>query len=311
MNKVNWKLDGMTCANCALTVQQYLTSEGMENVKVNLMGGEVSFDIKDKNQQQLIKGIESLGYSVHNEGEPGTEKRKKLFTSHKQRFLFCLLFTLPLMLHMFDRWIHLHWLMNPWVQLALCLPVYVVGMDFFGRSAIKSIRNRMPNMNVLIAIGASAAFIYSLTGALLNLGPEYLFFETAASIITLVFLGNYLEDASIQSTQRALNSLARSQKVMANMIAFDEHHQEIIFPIENTQLRSGDLILIKSGEQVPADCKVLSGDATVNEAIITGESLPVTKNGKRQTHRRQHHHRRHYKSTGYCRSKRLRAVEYH
>jgi Cu+-exporting ATPase len=184
------------------------------------------------------------------------------------------------MLHMFDKWVHIHWLMNPWVQLGLCLPVYIVGMDFFGRSAFKSIRNRMPNMNVLITIGASAAFIYSLTGALLNLGPEYLFFETASSIITLVFLGNFLEDASIQSTQRALNSLARSQKVMANMIAFDEHHQEIIFPIENTQLRSGDLILIKSGEQVPADCKILSGDATINESIITGESLPITKKGK-------------------------------
>jgi Cu+-exporting ATPase len=184
------------------------------------------------------------------------------------------------MLHMFDKWVHIHWLMNPWVQLGLCLPVYIVGMDFFGRSAIKSIRNRMPNMNVLVAIGATAAFVYSLTGALLNMGPGYLFFETTASIITLVFLGNFLEDASIQSTQRALNSLAKSQKVMANMIAFDEHHQEIIFPIENTQLRSGDLILIKSGEQVPADCKILSGDATVNEAIITGESLPITKKGK-------------------------------
>jgi Cu+-exporting ATPase len=280
MNKVNWKVDGMTCSNCALTVQQYLTGEGLENVKVNLMGGEVSFDIDGKNEQQLLKGIESLGYSVQNEGTPGIPKHKKLFTSHKQRFLFCLVFTLPLMLHMFDGWFHIHWLMNPWVQLGLCLPVYVVGMDFFGRSALKSIRNRMPNMNVLVAIGASAAFIYSIMGALLNLGPEYLFFETTASIITLVFLGNFLEDASIQSTQRALNSLARSQKVMANMIAFDEHHQEIIFPIENTQLRSGDLILIKSGEQVPADCKILSGDATVNEAIITGESLPVTKKGK-------------------------------
>jgi Cu+-exporting ATPase len=280
MNKVNWKVDGMTCSNCALTVQQYLTGEGLENVKVNLMGGEVSFDKNGKNEQQIIKGIESLGYTVQHDELPGSPKRKRLFTSHKQRFLFCLIFTLPLMLHMLDKWVHLHWLMNPWVQLGFCLPVYMVGMDFFGRSAIKSIRNRMPNMNVLVTIGATAAFVYSLTGALLNLGPQYMFFETTASIITLVFLGNYLEDASIQSTQRALNSLARSQKIMANMIAFDENHQEIIFPMENTQLRAGDLILIKSGEQVPVDCKILSGDATVNESIITGESSPVHKKGK-------------------------------
>jgi Cu+-exporting ATPase len=153
-------------------------------------------------------------------------------------------------------------------------------MDFFGRSAIRSIRHGMPNMNVLIAIGATAAFVYSLIGALLNLGAEYLFFETAASIITLVFLGNFLEDTSIESTQRALNSLARSQKVMANMIAYDGEFQEHVFPVENTQLRTGDLILIRTGEQVPADCKILSGDATVNESIITGESLPITKRSK-------------------------------
>lgn len=270
----------MTCSNCALTVQQYLKGEGMDNVKVNPIDGEVSFDINGKSEQHIIKGIESLGYSVQAEEVPGNKKRKRLLKNHKERFLFCLVFTLPLMLHMLDKWWHLHWFMNPWLQLGLCLPVYVVGMDFFGRSALKSLRNGVPNMNVLVAVGATAAFVYSLTGAIMNLGPEYLFFETAASIITLVFLGNFLEDASIQSTQRALNSLAKSQKVMANMIAFDENHQELIFPIENSQLRHGDLILIKSGEQVPADCKILWGDATVNESIITGESLPITKKAK-------------------------------
>ena len=107
-----------------------------------------------------------------------------------------------------------------------------------------------------------------------------MFYETAATIITLVFLGNFLEDASIASTQRELNKLVKSQKVMANMIAFDDEHKEHVFPVENTQLRVGDLILIKSGEQVPVDCKVLWGDVHVNEAIITGESLPVHKYAK-------------------------------
>jgi Cu+-exporting ATPase len=285
MKTVNWKVEGMTCSNCALTIQQYLTKEGMDNVKVNLMAGDVSFNIDGKNEQQVIKGIESLGYKVQTEEVQGEDRPKKFLASHKQRFFFCLVFTLPLMLHMLPHsWMQpanfWAWLMNPWIQLGLCLPVYIVGMDFFGRSAIRSIRHGLPNMNVLIAIGATAAFVYSLTGALLNLGAEYLFFETAASIITLVFLGNYLEDASIESTQRALNSLARSQKVMANMIAFDGDHQEVILPIENTQLRNGDLVLIRTGEQVPADCKILSGDATVNESIITGESMPITKRSK-------------------------------
>ena len=281
MEKVIWKVDGMTCSHCALTISQYLQKEGLQQVKVNPINGEVIFEMNGENNiQKLQKGIESLGYTVKSDALTTIQPRKRIFKNHGQRFLFCLVFTLPLMLHMFDRWIHIHWLMNPLVQLGLSLPVYIVGMDFFGRSAIKSLRNGLPNMNVLIAIGATAAFVYSLAGTLLNLGEGYLFYETAATIITLVFLGNYMEDASVHSTQRALNSLAKSQKVMANMITYDEHHQENIFPIENSQLKTGDLILIKSGEQVPADCKILWGEASVSEAIITGESLPVEKKAK-------------------------------
>jgi Cu+-exporting ATPase len=153
-------------------------------------------------------------------------------------------------------------------------------MSFFGKSAWISLRNKMPNMNVLIALGATAAFAYSLIGTLMGQGEQYLFYETAATIITLVFLGNYLEDASMQSTQRALKSLVKSQKVMANMIAFDENHQEVIFPIENTQLKVGDLVLVRSGEQIPIDCKILWGDAHVNESLLTGESIPVHKVAK-------------------------------
>ncbi len=281
METVNWKVEGMTCSNCALTIQQYLKKEGMKDVKVNLMGGDVSFGLEtEKNKQQIIKGIESLGYSVQPEEGDVKSTRKKFLASHKHRFIFCLIFTLPLLTHMLHRWVHIEWLMDPWVQLGLCIPVYLAGMDFFGKSAWQSIRNGMPNMNVLVALGATAAFVYSLAGTLLKLGPDYLYYETTASIITLVLLGNFLEDASVHSTQRALNKLARSQKVMANMIAFDDQHQEVILPVENTQLRSGDLILIKSGEQVPADSKILWGDATLNESIITGESMPVTKRAK-------------------------------
>lgn len=282
--KVNWKVEGMTCSNCALTIQQYLKAQGMSDVKVDMLQGDVSFDMAEtKTEQSIKKGIEELGYAVQHDDHHGHDHgpaNRKWFKNHKQRFLFCLVFTLPLMMHMLEKWVHIHWLMNPWVQLALCLPVYIVGMDFFGRSAIKSIANRMPNMNVLVALGATAAFVYSLTGAILNLGEQYLFFETTASIITLVFLGNYLEDASIHSTQRALNKLARSQKVMANMLTYDSEGTEHVFSMENTSLQEGDLVLIRSGEQVPADCKILSGDATVNESIITGESLPLTKKYK-------------------------------
>lgn len=283
MEKTNWKVEGMTCSNCSLTITKYLEKKGKQNVKVNLMSGDVIFDRDEGHDtDHIVNGIEEMGYTVNtntNTGNPSNTK-KRVFKTHLHRFLFCAVFTLPLMLHMFDRWWHIPWIMNPWIQLALCIPVYIVGMDFFGRSAIRSLRNMMPNMNVLIAIGATAAFVYSLAGTLLHLGGDYLFYETAAAIITLVFLGNYLEDASINSTQTVLNKLAKSQQVMANMIAFNENHEEVILPVLNEQLRSGDLILIKTGEQVPADSKILSGKASVNEAIITGESLPLEKNPK-------------------------------
>src|SRR5215204_1192495 len=282
MEKIQWKVNGMTCANCALTVNKYLQQQGAQEILVNPLDGDVSFEMNGtKTPQQLAKGIESLGYTVENNGVH-TSNKKKFFSSNLQRFWFCLPFTLLLMLHMIPgaHKIGLHFLMNPWIQLALAIPVFLTGMGYFGRSAVLSLRNRLPNMNVLITIGSASAFIYSLIGTLWNLGEAYLFYETSATIITLVFLGNYLEDASIQSTQRSLKALVKSQKVMANMIAFDGDHKEVILPIENTQLKVGDLILIKTGEQVPADCKILWGEAHVNEAILTGESVPLHKNQK-------------------------------
>jgi Cu+-exporting ATPase len=119
--------------------------------------------------------------------------------------------------------------MNPWVQLLICLPVFFTGMWFFGRSALRSLRNGMPNMNMLITLGALASFIYSLWGAIGEMGSNYMFFETTATIITLVFFGNYLEELSVASTQKAIRSLTKSQKVMANLIAFDDHHKETGF----------------------------------------------------------------------------------
>ncbi|MEO6546817.1 MAG: cation-translocating P-type ATPase [Ferruginibacter sp.] len=280
MEKVEWKVSGMTCTNCALTINQYLKKEGLSEVSVNFIGGEVSFDMgADKSKDQLAKGIEDLGYHIlDGKQAEGATKKKSIFSNHLQRFLFCLPFTAVLMLHMLP-W-HIHFLANPFVQLAICIPVYIVGMGYFGVSAVKSLRRGIPNMNVLIALGATAAFIYSLAGTLGNLGMDYIFYETTATIISLVFLGEWVEHKSVAATQKQLNALARSQKIMANMIAFDDQHKEQIFAIENTLLHNGDLVLIKTGEQVPADCKILWGDVQVNESLITGESRTLFKQKK-------------------------------
>ncbi len=290
MENIQWKIEGMSCSNCVLTISKYLEKQGLQNVKLNLASGDLSFEKTEAlDREQIRKGIRGLGYGVVNEAELAANQaagpRKKPMDRHLRYLLICLPFTVLLLLpmvldHLPGGMLFAGWLMYPWTQLLLCLPVYLLGMNFFGRSAVNSIVNRMPNMNVLIVIGSTAAFLYSLAGTLFGLGPAYQFYETAALIITLIFFGNYLEDISIRATQKALNSLVRSQKVMANMIAFDESHQELVFPVENTVLKSGDLILIKSGEQVPADCKILWGEASVDEAIVTGESLPVERHAK-------------------------------
>jgi Cu+-exporting ATPase len=173
--------------------------------------------------------------------------------------------------------VHIHLLMNPYVQLALTTPVFIVGMSYFGKSAWNSLTKGIPNMNVLVAIGAIASFGYSLYGTIEGLGQAFAYYETTATILTLVFFGNYLEDASVASTQRALKDLVKAQKVMANMIVFDDQHKEVIFNVESETLKVGDLILINSGETIPMDSKILWGEANINESIVTGESVPVHK----------------------------------
>src|SRR5262249_8290322 len=147
----------------------------------------------------------------------------------------------PMLINMIPG-MHIHALMNPYVELALTIPVFIVVMDFFGRSALRSLMKVIPNMNVLIALRATAAFVYSLYGTFAHLTDrrDFIFYETSAAIITLVFLGNWLEDKSVETTQSALRKLAVTQKVTANMIAYDDQYHEHIFPVESTRLKVGD-----------------------------------------------------------------------
>lgn len=277
---INWKVDGITCANCALSINKALEKEGLSNISVNVITGDVSFETLDTNGTvtKAQKRVESLGYVVNDGTAPAKADTKKgpQLSKYMLRFWITLPFTAILMLHMIPG-LHLHWLMNPWVQLALATPVYLIGMNFFGVSAYKSIRSGIPNMNVLIALGATAAFGYSIWGMFQPNPADFMFFETAASIITIVFLGYYLEDVSVARTQKTIKELTKEHVIMANMIAYDSHGHENVFQMESNTLKVGDLVLIKTGEQVPADCKILSGEAEVSEALLTGESLPILK----------------------------------
>ena len=277
MEHIQLKVDGMSCTNCALSIHKYLEKQGAVEPKVSFMEGEVQFDLPGELKKEvLIKGITNLGYKVR--GQEEAAPKKKWLDNNKDRAIFCLLFTLPLVAHMipgFHKIPGMHVFMNPFVQLVITLPVFIVGMGYFGKSAWNSMLNGIPNMNVLVSIGAMASFGYSLYGTLIGKGMEFAYYETTATILTLVFFGNYLEDASIESTQRALKDLVKAQKVMANMIVFDENHKEILFNVESDTLKVGDLVLINAGETIPMDCKVLWGEANVNESIVTGESVPV------------------------------------
>ena len=278
METINWKVEGMTCGNCALSVNKVLSKQGMQKVQVNAVTGEVIFDNPDviTALDTARKNIADLGYKVVDETLANEPVKKKFLGTYLDRFWFCLPFTLILMIGHWGMSFGFHFLHNAWLQMAICLPVFVVGIKFFGSSAYKSLTKGIPNMNVLIALGASAAFIYSMIGTITG-DMDKIFYETAASIITIVFFGNWMEEYAVAKTEKAIQEMTKVQKVMANMIAYDDAHNENIFPVENTHLKVGDLILIKTGEQVPMDCKVLSGDAEVNEAIISGESVPLFK----------------------------------
>ena len=277
MEHIQLKVDGMSCTNCALSIHKYLEKQGAVAPNVNFMEGEVQFDLPvELKKETLVKGITNLGYKVRGQEESGP--KKVWLDNNKARALFCFIFTIPLIAHMMPG-IHqipgMHVFMNPYIQLGMTLPVFIVGMGYFGKSAWNSMLNGIPNMNVLVSIGAIASFGYSLYGTLIGKGMEFAYYETTATILTLVFFGNYLEDASIESTQRALKDLVKAQKVMANMIVFDENHKEVLLNVASDTLKVGDLVLINSGETIPMDCKVLWGEANVNESIVTGESVPV------------------------------------
>lgn len=277
MSKIIWKVEGMTCANCALTITKYLEKQGFTEVNVNPLSGDVRFTSQTAiEEDRLYKGIEALGYHAVSYNTQ-KEKEQRLLKTPLQKFKACFPFTFLLWLPMFIP--GLSWIMNPWVQFFLVIPVMVIGLGYFGKSALKSLFNGIPNMNVLIALGSASAFLYSLY-ITVYVTKGYVYYDSAATIITIVFLGYWMENVAVAKTQEAIKTLSSEQKTIANMIAFDDKHSEQIFAIESSMLRVGDLVLIKSGEKVPSDCKILWGECMVNESIFTGESLPLQKSAR-------------------------------
>ncbi len=264
---IELQVSGMHCNNCALSVHKLLEKKGLQDIYVDFANDEVKFKTNKPSQTPLIiEDIEGLGYKVSEESIPIQEK---FYEKIENKFYFSLIFTIPLFSHMF---LPFHWLHSPMVQLALCIPVYILGCIHFGKSAFNSLKNGIPNMDVLIFIGSSAAFIYSLYGTFQNLGPDFLFYETAATIISLVLLGNVLEKRSVSQTTSAVRELMKFQEVKANKL-----YNGKMLTINSQEVLPGDTLVINSGDKIPVDGEITWGEASVNESMLTGESLPVEK----------------------------------
>ena len=276
-NRILLNVEGMDCANCAQTITRTLQKSGYKDVNVNFATGEVIFEIVETPLvNQAVSSIEQLGYHVASRSDQQkTGEEQVAGTSHAKsmegKFFFALAFTLPLVAHMFLPFPLLH---NAIFQLILCLPVMLLGIYHFGRSAFYSIRAGVPNMDVLIILGSSAAFIYSVL-QMTSGNPHELFFETAATIITLVLLGNLIEHRSVRQTTTAIAELSKLQVKKARKVNEDE--KESFIEIESDELKAGDKVLVGSGDRVPSDGKIISGSLIIDESMLTGESMPLTK----------------------------------
>ena len=272
-------VQGMTCGNCALTISKVLEKKGATNISANAASGDVSFTmIEETDVNRVYDAIDDLGYTVVRE-EDNTQSNASTHNHRNNTTLYLIIsaiFTVPLLLHMFSSWHVLH---NPWVQLVLATPVFAIGVKQFGVSALRSLKHGIPNMDVLIIIGATAAYVYSIIGmfAYAEQAHDYLFFETAASIITLVMVGNWLEHKTVKSTTAAIDALAKLQPQKARIIFTDSIGKETISEIDSKFVKADDIVLVNTGDSIPVDGIIVKGDARIDEHMITGESLPVHK----------------------------------
>ena len=263
---------GMTCANCAAGIQKHLTSKGVSDINVSFASAEASFILSEKiSVEDVISELGNIGYQASQELDTNVLEDDNI----EKLFAICLIFTIPLFAHMFLSPDHL--LQNPIVQILLCLPVYAIGASHFGKSAWGSLKMGIPNMDVLIMMGTTAAFVYSLVGTSMYWGTaeahQFLFFETTATIITLVLLGNVLEHRSVKQTTSAIKELSAIQRLTVKREMADGSLKEVSFQ----EIQKGNILIVNSGDKIPTDGEVIFGEGILDESMLTGENEPVQK----------------------------------
>ena len=293
--KKEYKLSGMTCAACAMTVEMAVKDlETVEDVSVNLATERLSLLPKAGfDSQQVLDAVAEAGYHAEEKGknrpsdvsEEAAMKAQEL-QKKKQQLLILLVTTLPLLYISMGSMVglplpsFLDHMVHPLVfvlsQLLLTLPAVWIGRGFYQRG-FRNLIKRHPNMDSLIAVGTSAAFFYSLysvSQVFLGHHPfvHQLYFESVAVIIALVLLGKYLESSAKGRTSQAIQSLLELVPSQATVIRYGE-----AVTIDTEDIRVGDIIRIKPGERMPVDGLVIEGQTFVDESMMTGESVPIEK----------------------------------
>ena len=288
-------IEGMSCASCAMTIENAVSKiPGVDKASVNLATEIMTVEANDSvTPEDIAKVVDGVGYSarprgksVEEELEEKNEKKEAHLREMKRNLTISAIFTVPLLfIAMADMvGIPMPAFLSPMqspvsyalIQLALSLPIIWLGRRFFV-DGFKALSKGHPNMDSLVALGTSAAFLYSLYGTYHVLeGHAHfamnLYYESAGVILTLITLGKYFEDVSKGKTSMAIQTLVGLAPKMATVL---RDGQEVEVPVEEVQV--GDLIRVKPGEKVPVDGIVTEGNSTVDESMLTGESIPVSK----------------------------------
>lgn len=288
----DFAVEGMTCAACATRIEKGLAKlPGVTSASVNLAmeTARVEYTPGAISIEEMQDKVAKLGYkATPKRDEAGADpEQRRAAEARRQRnkLLISAILSLPLLWSMvghfsFTSWIYVPELfMNPWFQLALATPVqFYIGRGFYA-GAYKALRNGSANMDVLVSLGTSAAYFYSLyltfdwsaSGAPVHHAPS-LYYETSAILITLVLLGKLFERLAKGRTSEAIKSLMGLQAKTALVV---RDGVEMTIPVE--EVVRGDIVLVRPGDKVPVDGEVLEGESSIDESMLTGESLPVSK----------------------------------
>jgi P-type Cu+ transporter len=286
--KAEFDLTGMTCAACANKIEKRLNKfDGVEKATVNLAleTAVVEYNPEQVSVTEMKEAIKKLGYTLEQKKENAGEQvdhRQKEIEKQQGKFLFSAILSIPLLWAMVSHFefTSFIWLpdmfMNPWIQLALATPVqFIVGRQFYV-GAYKALRNKSANMDVLVALGTSAAYFYSLYLSISSIGSGAhmveLYYETSAVLITLILLGKLFEAKAKGRSSEAIKKLMGLQAKNATVV---RDGQEMIIPIE--EVLTGDIVYVKPGEKVPVDGEIVEGRSALDESMLTGESIPIDK----------------------------------